>query len=313
MSEIVCADSLSLEGAVRKILDDWKLQGKDLVGLGTDGAANMVGEHNYLQALIRRTWPHVCHIRCVCHGLDLAARDAVRKALPSSIEYMIRVTHNWFAHSFQRVSAYREIAQLIGFSNCPGLEEEEERDSSSGPLKLISPSDTRWLVIADCLERILGQYDALGSHFLIAYQKEKCYEAKTLHSMFNDEQNRLYMLFIHPILKDLRRITKLFQSNSGDNIKIYSELESYFLALATRILKPAILKNKSADELCELILDTSFCMLPTEAIDFGDYFLQKLARSSLSKEVKNSVLTSAAKFLKELFIGLQKRLQGKNV
>ena len=316
MSEIVHTDALSLDSAVRKLLESWDLHGKDLVGLGTDGAANMVGEHHSLQTLIRRTWPHVFHIRCVCHGIDLAARDAVRKALPSNIEYMIRVSHNWFAHSFQRLSAYREVAQLIGFSNSF----EPDRDDETGdltdaarPLKLISPSETRWLVIADCLERILGQYDSLSAHFLIAYQKERCFEAKQLHSMFKDEQNRLFMLFVHPLLKDLRRINKIFQSNSGDNIKVYSELEAYFLALATRILKPAILRDKSAEDLCGLILETNFCLLPTEAIDLGDHFLQKLARSNLSAEVKNAVMVQAGNFLKELFIGLQRRLQGTKI
>ena len=313
MSEIVHTDALSLDGAVRKLLESWDLPGKNLIGLGTDGAANMVGEHNSLQTLIRRTWPHVCHIRCVCHGIDLAARDAVRKALPSNIEYMIRVSHNWFAHSFQRLSAYREVAELVGFSNCLEVEEEGEPGGltdEARPLKLISPSETRWLVIADCLERILSQYDALSAHFLIAYQKERCFEAKQLHSMFKDEQNRLFMLFVHPLLKDLRRINKIFQSNSGDNIKVFNEIEAYFLALVTRILKPAILKDKSAEDLCGLILGTNFCLLLIEAINFGDHFLQKLGRSNLSAEVKNTVLNQAANFLRELFQGLQPRLKG---
>jgi Domain of unknown function (DUF4371) len=171
-AEIAKADAIGLEGAVRLKLDEWGLEGKNMVGLGTDGAASMVGENNSLQALLRRTWPHITHIRCVCHALDLAARDAVRKAMPSNIEYMVRVTFNWFAHSFQRLSAYQEIAQLIGFSNDMGGdgEEEELANERSKPLKLISPSETRWLVVADCVERILSQYDALLAHFSVAYQ-----------------------------------------------------------------------------------------------------------------------------------------------
>ncbi len=312
-SEIVKADAVGLEGAVRLMLDEWKLEGKNMIGLGTDGAAAMVGEHNSLQALLRRTWPHITHIRCVCHALDLAARDAVRKAMPSNIEYMVRVTFNWFAHSFQRIRAYQEIAQLIGFScDMDGDNEDEQGpgDARSKPLKLISPSETRWLVVADCVERILLQYDALMAHFSVAYQVERCYEAGVLHKMFEDEQNRMFMLFLHPVLKELRRITKTFQSNSGDNMKIYSELEAFFLALGTQILKPAILKNKTTEELCNLNIDSNFCMLPTEAIDFGENFLFKLERSKLSTEAKNNVLTKASAFLKELFMGLQKRLQG---
>jgi len=49
-------------------------------------------------------------------------------------------------------------------------EEEELANERSKPLKLISPSETRWLVVADCVERILSQYDALLAHFSVAYQ-----------------------------------------------------------------------------------------------------------------------------------------------
>jgi hypothetical protein len=64
--------------------------------------------------------------------------------------------------------------------------------------------------------------------------------------MFEDDQNRLFMLFLHPVLKELIRITKTFQSNSGNNMKVYAELETFFL----QILKAAIRKNKSSEELC---------------------------------------------------------------
>jgi hypothetical protein len=63
--------------------------------------------------------------------------------------------------------------------------------------------------------------------------------------MFEDDQNRLFMLFLHPVLKELRRITKTFQSNSGNNMNVYAELETFFL----QILKAAIRKNKSSEEL----------------------------------------------------------------
>ena len=101
----------------------------------------------------------------------------------------------------------------------------EEADCTNTPLKLISPSETRWLVIADCIERILGQYDALKAHFDIAYQREKCYEAGTLKNMFEDERNRLYLTFLYPPLSELRRITKIFQSKSVNSIKIFEDFQ----------------------------------------------------------------------------------------
>ncbi len=57
-------------------------------------------------------------------------------------------------------------------------------------LKILCPSKTRWLILADCLERILAQYDALSAHFTIGYEKERCYMAKLLRDMYKDEKNR---------------------------------------------------------------------------------------------------------------------------
>jgi len=54
------------------MLDEWGLEGKTMIGLGTDGAASMVGDNNSFQALLRRTRQHITHICCVCHALDLA-------------------------------------------------------------------------------------------------------------------------------------------------------------------------------------------------------------------------------------------------
>lgn len=71
--------------------------------------------------------------------------------------------------SAQRLQAYREVTGLVGFS-CQ-VEDSEEEDDQGGvhgggkPPKLISPSQTRWLVMVDCMEKILCHYNALKAHF----------------------------------------------------------------------------------------------------------------------------------------------------
>ncbi len=289
-----------------------------MVGLGTDGANVMCGVHHSVVTLLQRKWPHIVHLKCVCHSIDLIAKNAVKTTLPSHIDYMVRESYNWFSHSSLRLSAYRDIAKLVGFST--SFEEAEEEDSheeESGekqeelpPPRLISPSDTRWLVLADCVEKILAQYDALKAHFQIVYSKEKCFQAKTLAEMFNDEKNHLYLLFLFPIIKELRRLTKLFQSNSVDNFRIYSELEMAFKSLALRLLKPSIISSNSIDRLCELNLDTDFCLLEPDSVDLGSSFLKNLEKSNLSVGEKTDLRIRGKAFLKEVFVGFQKRLRG---
>jgi len=184
-------------------MEAWKLDGKNLVGVGTDGANVMCGCRHSLITLLKQTWPHLVPVKCVCHSIDLIAKKAVKTALPSHIDFLIRETYNWFCHSPQRLLAYREIAQLIGFSKVVAEEDDGDAEdlsedllSHGTPPRLISPSDTRWLVIADCIEKILGQFDALRAHFQVAYLKERCFQAKTLLDMFSDPQNYLYLLFV---------------------------------------------------------------------------------------------------------------------
>ena len=85
---------------------------------------------------------------------------------------------------------------------------------------MISLSDTRWLVISDCVERILKQYDALTAHFDIVNTNGKDYDARILFDMFRDEQNRSLLLFLFPMLRDLSRLTKLFQRKQANNLAI---------------------------------------------------------------------------------------------
>ena len=278
----------------------------------------MCGSNHSVVSLLKRTWPHIIHLKCVCHSIDLIAKNAVKIALPSHIDYMIRESYNWFSHSSQRLGAYRDIAKLVGFSTV--LEEDDseeeatensaENDQETNPPRLISPSDTRWLVLADRIEKILGQYDALKAHFQIAYTKEKCFQAKTLSEMFSDEKNYLFLLFLFPTLKELRRLTKLFQSNSVDNFQIYSELEASFKSLAQRILKPSIIRSNTIEFLAEINLDTDFCLLEPDSVDLGSSFLKNLEKSKLSNSEKMDIKIRGKAFLKEVFVGFQKRLSG---
>ena len=300
-------------------MEKWNLRGENMVGIATDGANAMCGENHSLVALLKRSWPHLVHIKCTCHSIDLIAKNAVKTTLPSHIDYLIRESFNWFAHSSSRLQAYQEIAQLIGFSTISEEEEDGEEDEADSdyngcqnkpPPRLISPSQTRWLVHADCIERILSQFDALKTHFNIAYIKEKCFAAKTLYEMYCDPKNYLYLLFLLPILNELKRLTKLFQSNVADILRVFGDLESAFITLSRRILKPAIISANSTEQLASLNLASDFCFLDPESVDLGSTFLLKLQKSSLTAEEKLDLKIRGKNFLKEVLIGFQKRLCG---
>ena len=112
------------------------------------------------------------HVHCSAHILDLAGHDAM-DMLQASLDFLVRHSYNWFAHSVTRQNAYWVTFELVGFASISEILQEEEGEENSNSstaladkpignpkkyaLKLLSPSLTRWLVICDCIERILRQ------------------------------------------------------------------------------------------------------------------------------------------------------------
>ena len=112
-------------------------------------------------------------------------------------------------------------------------------------------------------------------------QKEKDYNARNLYQMFKEESNRVLLMFIYPILKELRRITKLLQTKTADNMKVFSEMKALFLDLARKILRKSTVENNSAEHLCKITLESKndgfsppMCLLKVEEMQFGQTFLQ---------------------------------------
>merc|ERR1712062_409841 len=85
------------------------------------------------------------------------------------------------SNEFRHFKMPKNQDRLLSMDNleCPSMEDQPQSLPSmeaqpkkvKKPLKLLSISNTRWLVVADCAQRILTQYDALTAMFdKTAYQ-----------------------------------------------------------------------------------------------------------------------------------------------
>lgn len=63
-------------------LKEFKLELKNLRGLGTDGAANMTGKYKGLKAKISEANPIVKSVHCACHALNLVLVKACQCSIP---------------------------------------------------------------------------------------------------------------------------------------------------------------------------------------------------------------------------------------
>ena len=150
------------------LFEDCNLNPNSFVGLGTDGENKMAGEGG-LQGKLKEKYPWIVFVKCIAHGCDNSSKQA-NVVMPSDVLKLVTECYNWFAHSALRQSRYKETLKKVGFDKIDALlhdddETEYKDDGKQPPLRLISTSVTRWLVIADCIERFIQQVNwMVGEH-----------------------------------------------------------------------------------------------------------------------------------------------------
>ncbi|CAL9699734.1 unnamed protein product [Knipowitschia caucasica] len=267
---IEAGDSMTIANAIFKFLDDNKLSIDKCIGLATDGCNTMCGQHNSVLQKFRERNPQIVYIKCVCHSLQLCASKAVN-ALPRNVEYMVSQTYNWFSNSTQRLQKYVELYKTINVGETP--------------LKILQLSDTRWLAISECVNRVLTQYVELKLHFQLTKDSERSYGAELLYQMYQDDINLIYLKFLHPIVSELNRLNKMFQLEKPNPAKMLTELLAFYRSLIERIGKPKTFTDWK--DIMDYNL-TEGNLLPIDAVDFGVQF-----RLALSEVVKKKTLTTA--------------------
>lgn len=152
-------------------------------------------------------------------------------------------------------------------------------------------STTRWLAWYGAVKTTLDQWDSLKLHFEMMASREKCYTARTLAQMYKDPTHKLYLIFLKPILREITLINETFQATNADVTKIYSELRTLVLSLASRVIRPEFMKQsnpgmlrKSELEMVEKAISDDGARLPIDRVYFGDAFSALSLSVGLSPE-----------------------------
>ena len=110
-----------------EMLQKYKLSLKKLIGIGVDGCSTMVGTNHSVSTYFKKIVPDIVMFKCICHSLQLAASKA-SSVLPAHIDFLVRESYNWFAHSTKRLCDYNELHMKL---------------ADEVPLKLLQLSATR--------------------------------------------------------------------------------------------------------------------------------------------------------------------------
>lgn len=98
----------AISSAILSQLEVDHLSTEKFLGLGVDGASVNVGINHSLTTILHEINSHIVVIKCICHSLHLAAEKAC-ESLPRHLDFIIKETHNWFAHSTKRMLEYIDI------------------------------------------------------------------------------------------------------------------------------------------------------------------------------------------------------------
>lgn len=287
--EIKECDAESIVNSVKLVINEFELQLQKLKGLGTDNAAVMVGIQNGAFQRLKREVPGLILIPCVCHSLQLAVSHASKESLPNNIEFLIAETYNWFSRSSVRQARYNKLYNFI--------------NDNHNPKKIIQSCSTRWLSISSAVNRILEQFYELRTHFNIVMNSEHCYTAEVLANMYNDSSLQAYLLFLNPVLEEVNRVNKIFESRDIDLSSVFDELIFLLKSLTYKICREHPNFNVFSSNINENLLPH-----PYLGYKFEDYVEDSIKNLKLSIETEKNLRHRCIEFLKSLILQIRKRI-----
>ncbi|KAF7998487.1 hypothetical protein HCN44_010895 [Aphidius gifuensis] len=238
-------------------------------------------------------------MKCTCHSLNLCCSNAA-KFIPEDTEYLVRELYNFFSFSSLRTLKYQETFDLLN----TGINSKPFRKS-------IKIADTRWLSYGAAVKRVMEQWHELKLHFKLIASKEGD-KANLIYTKMKDDSNRLYLVFLNPILDQMNSLNIKFQSDKFDVGSAYTDMATTFMSLASRILKPLFMTQASISQnlLSQVMaaVTNPLAYLSIDNINYGTEFSQELQKSSLSSEVMKRLKKDCCNYLIRLLYEMKNRL-----
>ena len=271
---VVTATGEALFAVIKEALNEYGLTLSSCVGYGSDGAANMVGEHNSVWSRIREESPNCTLFKCICHSLALCVQNAF-DVLPSSLGFLMSEVPVWFCKSTLRREEYRELCrteeQREMFRNMaeddaagdddidheeaiesPAANDEQEgasastsRSSSTASkgrsMPFTKPSTTRWLVRGRLIRNLLQNWSTLKEYFgalSTSAGMDSRGKARMICEMLSDDTNHLYLMFLSPIVDDFEKTNIFFQASKADPEGMTDELDILYTSMKSRVKDP---------------------------------------------------------------------------
>ena len=140
------ADAENICSALLKCLKDKNLQISKIVGTGFEGASTFSGSKTGVQTRLKKHAPHAIFVQCHCHLLQLARVQAANSTDGIKHVFTTLITlWKYFHYSPKRAESLKDIQHVLDLPE----------------MKIIKPSDTRWLAHERCIKSVKASYATL--------------------------------------------------------------------------------------------------------------------------------------------------------
>ncbi|XP_059637948.1 uncharacterized protein LOC132279902 [Cornus florida] len=276
--------SLNLKKDLCAVLSHYNLDIHNLRGQGYDGASNMRGEWNGLQALFFNDCPYAYYVHCLAHRLQLALVAASREVIVvhqffSNLNFII----NNIGASCKRTDELHS-AQVMEIAHLIDLDELETGRGANQIGNLQRPGDTRWSSHFDSVCSLIRLFGPTCSVLNNLVEDGCNYKIRgDADTAFNTLRSFQFVFILH-LIKDIMGITNILcQALQQKDQDIVNAMQ---LVLSTKqiILK---LRENGWNKLLDIV--KSFC--ECHNIDVPD--LSELNNRFSEKAMKLVTLSSA--------------------
>lgn len=271
--------------SLRAALEEDGISWDRVVGYASDGENLMQGQNNSFLTRMKEMVPDLFVLKCFCHSFHLVAEHACA-ALSKTADQLVHDVYNYFKNAPNRQMSYEDFQAFV---QCE-------------PHKILKPCQTRWLSVAQCVNRILQQWTALELFFVSEAAETKSPTTERILNALRSPYVKATLEFTDYVLGDLTGLNKLFQSDRFKLHRLLPEVERVVRMFSQNFMaKP----NRSI-EFANINVDDESKWLSLDKVYPGIAATETLAE--MRPHERESFLSRCRNWYKEAIRQMQKRI-----
>lgn len=288
------ASAISIYNILKDFFENANIDYKsNLVGIGADGAAVMTGVRHSVAILLKNDCKDLKKIKCACHSLALCSSYTC-KHIPNDVEKCLKDIYSFLSRSSKRTSEFNKIQHILELK----------------PLKMLHPSQTRWLSLEAIVKRILECLEPLKMYFAtIEDTTNDGPPDKGILEVLTKTTTEAYLKFLKFILAYINKLNRMFQSEEPQVHKIYSSMLNTTKIILDFFIKRNVVHNCRSN-FSEIDFDDESNFIPLNEMFVGTECTESIEEIAEHEE-KYELLLNLRKFYSEIIVQICRRFHKK--